>query len=369
MFKVVADQLKIAQGWVRCGQCAEVFDASLQLQTGDALALSLQVESVPVRPASEAAASDLVQVVAEVAAQLATLSDLGPGPGPEDTPPLPIKTPEPLDLPALDPIDAAPDTPETDFDPAGWKRARQRAPQFAAPLISQSAPDMPPAIAAPARETSPASAARAGADPGGAEMADADMLEVEAEPEVSFVRDARRKAFWWRPLIRGVLSVLLFFLLILLVLQWVLQHKDRLAALNPQWTPVFRVLCTTFKCELRPPRHIESLVIDSSTFTKTGADTYRLRFALKNAGDVALEVPALELTLTDSQDQAVVRRVLSPGQFGVNVATLAGQSELTGVVSLKVSVDAERVVTPSSLPLAPRVAPKVAGYRILAFYP
>ncbi|MEO7953600.1 MAG: zinc-ribbon domain-containing protein, partial [Polaromonas sp.] len=36
MFKVVADQLKIAQGWVRCGQCGEVFDASGQLQTGDA---------------------------------------------------------------------------------------------------------------------------------------------------------------------------------------------------------------------------------------------------------------------------------------------------------------------------------------------
>jgi len=27
-FKVVADQLRISQGWVRCGQCQEVFDAS-----------------------------------------------------------------------------------------------------------------------------------------------------------------------------------------------------------------------------------------------------------------------------------------------------------------------------------------------------
>ena len=33
MFKVVTDQLKVSQGWVRCGQCAEVFDASLHLQT------------------------------------------------------------------------------------------------------------------------------------------------------------------------------------------------------------------------------------------------------------------------------------------------------------------------------------------------
>src|SRR6218665_3497456 len=31
-FKVVADQLRIAQGWVCCGQCKQVFDASAYLQ-------------------------------------------------------------------------------------------------------------------------------------------------------------------------------------------------------------------------------------------------------------------------------------------------------------------------------------------------
>ena len=30
-FKVVADQLRISDGWVRCGQCKEVFDASEHL--------------------------------------------------------------------------------------------------------------------------------------------------------------------------------------------------------------------------------------------------------------------------------------------------------------------------------------------------
>lgn len=31
-FRVVNDQLKIAEGWVRCGQCGEVFDANLSMQ-------------------------------------------------------------------------------------------------------------------------------------------------------------------------------------------------------------------------------------------------------------------------------------------------------------------------------------------------
>src|SRR3954468_18268106 len=38
MFKVVPDQLRISEGWVRCGHCAEVFDATAHMQTPEALA-------------------------------------------------------------------------------------------------------------------------------------------------------------------------------------------------------------------------------------------------------------------------------------------------------------------------------------------
>ena len=33
LFKVVPDQLRISEGWVRCGQCDEVFDAQAQMQS------------------------------------------------------------------------------------------------------------------------------------------------------------------------------------------------------------------------------------------------------------------------------------------------------------------------------------------------
>ena len=35
MFRVVPDQLRISEGWVRCGQCDEVFDANAQLRSLD----------------------------------------------------------------------------------------------------------------------------------------------------------------------------------------------------------------------------------------------------------------------------------------------------------------------------------------------
>ncbi|MBU6261208.1 MAG: zinc-ribbon domain-containing protein, partial [Burkholderiales bacterium] len=37
VFRVVPDQLRVSEGWVRCGRCAEVFDASaslVDLETG-----------------------------------------------------------------------------------------------------------------------------------------------------------------------------------------------------------------------------------------------------------------------------------------------------------------------------------------------
>ena len=98
--------------------------------------------------------------------------------------------------------------------------------------------------------------------------------------------------------------------------------------------------------------------IDSANFSKSGPQAYRLTFVLKNSGAAELEIPAVEVTLTDSQDQALVRRVLLPAQFGVTAATLQAHAELAGVVALTLATEGD-----------PAAALPVAGYRILAFYP
>jgi hypothetical protein len=124
-------------------------------------------------------------------------------------------------------------------------------------------------------------------------------------------------------------------------------------------------MCRPLGCEIRPLRRIESLVIENSSFSRTGPDAYRLSFTFTNAGDADLEIPALEVTLTDSQDQAVVRRVVMPAEFGVTATTLAAYSKLAGALTLKVAGAGGKGDAPPSeagfLPLA--------GYRILAFYP
>ena len=43
LFKVVPDQLRLSQGWVRCGSCGSVFNAGEQMQHAEARQ-SIQVE-------------------------------------------------------------------------------------------------------------------------------------------------------------------------------------------------------------------------------------------------------------------------------------------------------------------------------------
>ena len=55
MFKVVPDQLRVSDGWVRCGHCEEVFDARAHMQDPDAVAQAQRTPPEPV-PDSEASA-------------------------------------------------------------------------------------------------------------------------------------------------------------------------------------------------------------------------------------------------------------------------------------------------------------------------
>lgn len=368
MFKVVADQLKIAQGWVRCGQCSEVFDASSQLLPAEAAELG--------PPAS---ATDEMSALEPTFPQPqgARYPEIQPNPIPDPTGELStsLADGEHLSSKRLE-FDEAQQDDGSDFDPAGWKRALQQLQQQE---LDASRLNVPPAEAPPGRQEL-ARTATADDDSGfessnlpepkapDSVAENSEEVDVEGLQNLSFVRDARRKAFWKRPPVRVSLAVLSLLLLSALVLQWVMQQKDSLAALEPRLVPALQALCGPLRCEVKPPRHIESLVIDSSSFNRIGPDTYRLSFALKNTGITALEMPSLELTLTDTQDQALVRRVLAPGQFGATTATLASHSELAGAVNLKVSADGGRagLPSPSSAPAAPL---RVAGYRILAFYP
>lgn len=170
--------------------------------------------------------------------------------------------------------------------------------------------------------------------------------------EVSFVRAAKRKAFWRRPLVRTGLGVIAMVLLCTLALQMVLQERDRIAAMDVRVRPWLQRLCEPLQCTLAPLRQISDVVIESSSFNKARGDSYQLVFVIKNRATLPLSMPAMELTLTDTQDQPVLRRVFLPQEMGAP-AELPALGEWTSSVAVVVTTGGARV----------------AGYRLLAFYP
>ncbi len=174
--------------------------------------------------------------------------------------------------------------------------------------------------------------------------------------DISFVRQARRQAFWRRPQVRLALLLAVGALAGLLALQFALRERDRLAAAQPQLRPLLEQLCGRLGCAIGAPRRIESIVIDNSGFTRVRPDVYRLSFTLKNQSPLPVAVPALQLTLTDTQEQPVVQRVLMPRDLGAAPATIGAASDWSASLALGVN--------PGN-----GAAARIAGYRLLAFYP
>lgn len=379
MFKVVADQLKIAQGWVRCGQCGEIFDASGPLLS-DQTAASAELTSAPVSAASnETTQHDLAPSDAEDLEPIRPAAAIDTAVGAAAADAMAVDQPVSALSPAKDNIiNTEPSFDAKSHHPSPEGAAAEQValePALVKPAsIDPAALDLPAPVAADstlaASEISAAQAPGASLLRSETPASEAPALEtpapVAAAGEVSFVRDARRQALWKKPLIRAWMGLLALVLLAALALQWTVQQKDNLAALHPRLVPLLEALCAPFNCEIRPLRRIGSLLIDSSTFSKTGPDTYRLGFVLKNNAMTALEIPAVEVALTDNQDRTLVRRVITPGQFGAAAGTLGAHLEFSGAVILKVAAPA--AAGASLAPAAPVPTP-VAGYRIVAFYP
>ena len=180
---------------------------------------------------------------------------------------------------------------------------------------------------------------------------DADAAEPGVQ-ELSFMRAARRKAFWRKPWVRAALSVVLLVSVALLAAQVAVRERDDLAARVPALRPGLEALCRQWGCVLAPRRDIAAVEVDSSSFQKLRGDEYQFSLVLKNRSAIAVAMPAVELTLTDAADQPVLRRVLLPAHWNAP-QELAAHGEWSVSRTLVLSATGVRIT----------------GYRVVAFYP
>ena len=344
MFKVVADQLKISQGWVRCGHCSEVFDATAHLQPfAPKIPENTPQDAVaPPGAAVDLTANEVFFVPAASALPAKQEEEKVVAFAPSSFVPE-VQVSLPADLAAN--VFAASINPE----PADFSAVYPAAHEERAQLRREDT-----------------------------HFSESETLEENPAEQVSFVRDAKRDAFWRGPLMRVALTSAAFFLLAVLLLQIAVFQRSTFAVAQPWASPGLQVLCGFLNCEINPPQQIESIVIDSSSFNKLANDAYRLKVVIRNTGAISLAMPSLELTLTDTQDHALVRRVMTPTELGARASTLAAGAEFSGELTLTLqnpataasAAAASSASAPSSAP-SPDAASllKIAGYRVLAFYP
>jgi predicted Zn finger-like uncharacterized protein len=272
VFRITEAQLAARQGFVRCGQCAKVFDARASLIEEAAAAPELETEATA--PPAPTTAEELTAGAADSEHPVAVASpveDAGP-------PSEPLPAPEPESSPA-----------ETEPAPAAFEFGpRHRA------------------------------------------------------------RSRVATALW------GLGSVLAVAALAAQATYW---FRTELATAVPETRPYLAAACRALGCVIPPPRQIALLSIESSELQ---VDRYvpgllTLNATLRNRATFAQAHPSIEVTLTDSAERPLARRVLAPADYlGERLAReplFAAASEHT----VQLHIDA--------------TAYRPTGYRLFLFHP
>jgi predicted Zn finger-like uncharacterized protein len=195
----------------------------------------------------------------------------------------------------------------------------------------------------------------------------AEQAEARADPQIDAeVDDAQvdySSRFSWqekkqrRLVPTWLVGLAIPVLLVLLAAQALFHFRDAIAAHWPGTKPALARMCALAACEVHPVTDIAALSIEASDLQADPAHRGLLILSstIRNRAPFALAYPYVELTLSDTQDQVVVRRAFAPQEYLSAAADpragIAGNSEL----AVKLFIDASATMQ--------------AGYQVYLFYP
>ncbi|HEX4233198.1 MAG TPA: zinc-ribbon and DUF3426 domain-containing protein [Caldimonas sp.] len=325
-FRVVQDQLKVSEGWVRCGRCNAVFNAIEGLfdlgrdppaETGERNASHAE-RAAPTRepseraapsrtaefektlrspPAAEAVSQPAMRSVEKRAAATNTDSIESSGDDVDSTGDLGELLADPIDARLFGPRKRAEHAHKPPAELGGRDRVEFSDARFDSDLFADnSSENEADLVVLPATD--------AGALP----------LESEAHPE--FIRRADRRARWQSGAARAAFGGLALLAAAMLVLQVSHHYRDTIAASWPSLRAPLVAWCRVAGCRIEAPRRIEDVVVESTALTRAPApDTFVLSVTLRSRSAIALGMPSIDLALTDATGGLVARRVLAPEEL------------------------------------------------------
>ena len=330
MFRVVQDQLRVSEGWVRCGRCDTVFNAL------DAL-VDLDAEPVAPAPALDRAPTD-EPFYADAGAEEHDFED-----GPHRRP---VAAAEPASSARRvefdDGDEARHDVPAT--APAPWPAAAEPTGWDAdiGPV------HVPLTVAAASEPGSPMPPRAAGLDdtPAAAHV-------TAASPKPGFVRRAERDARWGSPAMRAALIGTALILTGMLAMQALYHFRDAAAARSPMADRLLRGACARWGCRIEAPRRIQDVTLEGSGLARVPQQpqAVKLTINLRNRGDTDLMLPSVDLSLTDAKGELIARRSLGAADFHIDPPRIRRGAELPMELMLSTGDRA------------------ISGYTVELFYP
>ncbi|HET6718952.1 MAG TPA: DUF3426 domain-containing protein [Rhodocyclaceae bacterium] len=155
---------------------------------------------------------------------------------------------------------------------------------------------------------------------------------------------------------------------LMLLIQVVHYWRMEIAMRWPDSRPWLEEACRSANCSVPYPRDANLINLEASELQidPERGNMLVLNLTVKNRAPFAQEFPAIELTLTDSQDNVVVRRILAPGEW---LPDLDRSAAPPGALP---------VSTPPAFPANKEIAARLwidaqdtgaVGYRVYVFYP
>ena len=144
---------------------------------------------------------------------------------------------------------------------------------------------------------------------------------------------------------------------LLLTGQVAFHYRSEIAIKAPSLKPVLQLFSETFNTDLALPRHVERVSIEASDLQtdRSRNNLLLLTATVRNRARYEQAYPSLELSLTDTGDTPIVRRVFGPADY-LPPAVLTNQPfAASSDVAVRLWIDAKDVTA--------------AGYRLYVFYP
>lgn len=352
VFSASMDQLQLRKGYIRCVNCAHIFDGyDAVVSQGPSAPPVAAPASVQV-PTQPSATTDFPQVVR----QRVPVAPAGAS----------IASPRSVAEPWVQPrrIDSRPVASEPTID-------------FAADHVKNTEPALGRAMSYTAGRPEPGlysdrealdedvrSAAGIYAEPHGADgfrMEDSDRTTAHAVvddlPDFLHTRRQHRSAF-----VRLLWSVLILIGLVCLAAQLMYVYRMQIASNIPLLRPVFDLVCEPLQCKVGYPRRIERIAIMDSSLqavphvgeVKSDESALQLRVVLRNNYDKPQAWPALTLELVDFSGAIVARRKLAPSAY-LPAQALSGPFPAGSEIHIAVPVTVSGV--------------KINGYQLGKYYP